>query len=61
VHFLGQALGSLREVGYLIDLSRRLGFLDAPVAQGLDSLYQESAATLAALIQSLRQGPGPGR
>lgn len=55
LHFLGQALGSLREVGYLLDLSRRLGFMDASVAQGLESQYQDSAATLAALIRSLRQ------
>lgn len=57
LHFLGQALGSLREVGYLLDLSRRLGFMDASVAQGLESQYQDSAATLAALIQSLCQRP----
>jgi len=61
VHFLGQALGSLREVGYLIDLSRRLGFVDASVAPRLESQYQDSAATLAALIRSLQRPSQAGR
>jgi len=53
VQFLNQAFGSLREVGYLLDLSRRLGFLSDDMFKHLDSLYDESARTLSALVLSL--------
>ena len=54
VHFLQIALGSLREVGYLLGLSHRLGFLGANETAELDSKYNEGARLLAGLIQSLR-------
>ena len=54
VHFLGQALGSLRETGYLIDLSRRLRYLPETAAPSLQAAYEQAAATLAALNRSLR-------
>jgi four helix bundle protein len=52
-HFLNQAFGSLREVGYLLDLSRRLGFLAADSFRPLHELYDEAARTLSALLRSL--------
>jgi four helix bundle protein len=65
VHFLGQALGSLRETGYLINLSARLGYVTEAAARGMATRYEEAAATLAALIRSLRgvapQGAVGGR
>lgn len=58
VHFLGQALGSLRETGYLVDLSWRLGYLPEAAAYSLRGQYEQAAATLAALIRSLRGSLG---
>ena len=55
VRFLSIAFGSLREVGYYIDLAQRLGFLRAEDAQKLDAQYQETARVLAALIKSLKR------
>jgi four helix bundle protein len=55
VHFLGQALGSLRETGYLVDLSWRLGYLPEPASRSIPELYEQAAATLTALIRSLRR------
>lgn len=52
-HFLNQAFGSLRELGYLLDLSHRLGFLDAESFKFLHSKYDEAACTLAALLRSI--------
>lgn len=53
VRFLYVSLGSLREVGYLLDLARRLGFLEAERAEQLDAQYNEAARTLAGLLKSL--------
>jgi len=55
LHFLQTAFASLREVGYLLDLSRRLGFLHDPEAEAILSQHDEAARTLGALLQSLRQ------
>ena len=53
LRFLSIALGSLREVGYLLDLSRRLGFLPEEQGRQLDGQYNEAARTLAGLVKSL--------
>jgi four helix bundle protein len=54
LQFLSIALGSLRELGYYIDLSGRLGYLGERQAEELGSHYEESARVLAGLIRSLR-------
>jgi len=52
-HFLNQAFGSLRELGYLLNLSNRLCFIDDDSFRLLNDLYNEAARTLAALLRSL--------
>lgn len=54
LRFLEIAFGSLRELGYFIDLSNRLGFLHDESRQELDSKHEVLSKTLGALIQSLR-------
>ncbi len=54
LHFLNMAFGSLREVGYYIDLASRLGYMPADVADDLSARYDETARVLSGLIQSLR-------
>jgi four helix bundle protein len=49
LHFLNVALGSLREVGYYIDLSLRLGFLDQTTAAKLTRDYDEAAKVLSGI------------
>lgn len=56
VHFLVTAFASLREVGYLIGLSHRLGMLKDPAADQLVARHAEAARVLAALIRKL-DGP----
>lgn len=53
-HFLSQAFGSLREVGYFLDLSRRLGYLPQGRFDELNNQYDESARVLSGLIRSLK-------
>lgn len=53
-HFLAMALGSLREVGYLIDLSRRLEYLGDVAGAELMEQYDHAARVLSNLITSLR-------
>ena len=53
--FLNIAFGSVRELGYLIDLSQRLGFLPKNRAEHLEALQTETAKTLSGLIRSLLQ------
>lgn len=55
VNFLNLAFGSLREVGYFIDLSHRLGFLSKDQATPLNARYEDCARTLTGLIRSLRE------
>lgn len=55
VHFLQMALGSLREVGYYVDLSKRLGYLPEDQAADLGARYDEAARVLTGLIQSLQK------
>ena len=54
LNFLNLAFGSLREVGYLIDLSTRLGYLAN--STDLGERFDECARVLAGLIRSLRHG-----
>ncbi len=54
VQFLDRAFGSLRELGYFIDLAHRLGFLSRDSAAALNTRYDECARTLTGLIRSLR-------
>lgn len=52
--FLNIAFGSLRETGYLIHLSRRLGYLPDGSSQTLEDLQTEAAKTLSGLVRSLK-------
>lgn len=52
VHFLGMALGSLREAGYHLSLALRLGYFDSDAAKPAQALYEQSARLLAGLIRS---------
>jgi four helix bundle protein len=59
IQFLNMAFGSLREVGYYIDLSVRLGYLSAEGDDQLRPLYDETARVLSGLLGSLtRRGIG---
>jgi len=49
------AFGSLREVGYLIDLAVRLGHLRLTTAMPLKEKHEETARVLAGLLKALRQ------
>jgi len=51
--FLWIAFGSLRETGYLVDLSARLGFMDATTAAKLLDAYDETARTLSGLVKAM--------
>ncbi len=53
-HFLSIALGSARELIYLIGLSVRLKLLDAPSGQPLIELGGRIAAAISALKKSIR-------
>ena len=53
-NFLNIAFGSLREVGYLIDLAHCLGYLAAANAGSLSKQYEEAARVLAGLMKALR-------
>jgi len=54
VNFLNIAFGSLRELGYLLDLSRRLGLLADDQLGPLQELEQRCVSALTGLIRSLR-------
>jgi four helix bundle protein len=49
--FLHIAFGSVREVGYLIDLAERVGYLSQESASGMHDLHGRTAAALAAIIR----------
>lgn len=53
LHFLSIARGSLREAGYLLHLSARLGYLNRTVFAELDGLHDEANRVLFGLIQSV--------
>jgi four helix bundle protein len=55
IRFLDISLGSLRELGYYIDLSNRLGFLSDEIAKRIGELHDETSRVLAALIRSLNK------
>lgn len=55
LHFLDNALASLREVGYFLDLSQRLGYLSQDSTAKLLVQQDEAARVLAGLIRSLRK------
>ena len=55
LNFLNIAFGSLHEVGYLIDLSRRLEYLGPDEAPELEGVYEEAARVLSGLMRGLRK------
>ena len=57
LHFLNIAFSSLRELGYYIDLSRRLEYVKPDAAKNLADLQCETARVMAALIRALKNQP----
>jgi len=55
LNFLNIAFGSLRELGYYLDLSLRLGYLPESHHAQLHDRHAETARVLSGLIQSLRR------
>ena len=53
-HFLNCSFGSLRELGYYIDLATELGYLDSPMAAQLRFGQGRTASELTGLIRCLR-------
>ena len=53
VQFLNQAFGSLRELGYLLDLSHRLEFLSDESFTFLEAKYEKTARMLSGLLRAL--------
>ena len=56
-NFVNVAAGSAAKARYLVDLSRRLGFLGRAEGERLESGYRELSAGLQALIRSLSLEP----
>jgi four helix bundle protein len=54
LRFLGIAFGSVRELGYLLSLAKRLGYLDEDSAHDLESSQHRTAGSLGALIKALK-------
>jgi four helix bundle protein len=54
-NFLNIAFGSLRELGYYIDLTHRLSYLSPEKASLLNEQYEETARVLSGLIKSIRR------
>jgi four helix bundle protein len=52
IRFLGISFASVRELGYLIDLSARLGHIESDELKDAIELQGRTAAALAALINS---------
>ena len=55
LRFLNMSFGSLRELGYYIDLSSRLGMMHQESAKELDAHYNHAARLLSGLIRSIKQ------
>lgn len=56
LHFLSIANGSLREVGYLVHLARRIEYLDEMTSKALMLSYEEACRVLWGLIESVAEG-----
>ena len=54
LQFLNCSFGSLRELGYYIDLARELGYLDPARTAQLRLEHGRTASALTGLIRSLR-------
>lgn len=54
LNFLNISFGSLRELGYQIDLASRLEYIPSRKASSLNEQYEETARVLYGLIKSLR-------
>ena len=54
LRFLGIAFGSVRELGYLVNLTKRLGYLDEHEVVILEEGQDQAAKTLGALIRSFQ-------
>jgi len=52
LQFLNIAYGSLAEVGYLLELALKLGYLEEAPFRQLNDLYLEAARTLFGLVKS---------
>lgn len=52
-NFLNIAFGSLRELGYYVDLSRQLGYISAEKATALAGQYEECARVLSGLLRAV--------
>jgi four helix bundle protein len=57
-NFLNIAFGSLRELGYYVDLSRQIGYVSAEEATALAGQHEECARVLSGLLKSV--GPRRG-
>ena len=53
LHFLNISLGSLNELGYFLNFSYRLGYLNSNY-EGLKEQYETSIKTLKALIKHIK-------
>lgn len=58
VHFLGIAKASLQELGYYLDLSRDLGFLDEDAHAALHERFHGCVGQLQSLVNALRRAKG---
>ncbi len=54
LRFLGIAFGSVRELGYLLSLASRLGYLDDAASKRLEDDQHRAAGSLGALINALK-------
>ena len=54
VRFLDCAFGSLRELGYFLDLASELDYLEKEISDDCANLQSRAAAALAALIRARR-------
>jgi len=52
LHFLNIAFGSLREVGYFIDLAHRLEYIEDSCHDELARTYEQTARVLAGLVKA---------
>ncbi|QDU34939.1 hypothetical protein KS4_30160 [Poriferisphaera corsica] len=55
INCLTVAFGALREVGYLVELSEKLEYIDEDRFDVMNDAYDESAKLLAGLIRSLKE------